>query len=274
MDDTNDDILSSDFQVEEIVSSRSARGKTKYFIKWKDFPESENTWEQKDDLKKSGLGRELQKHDSLNLNREQTNQRRRKVKPIVLIQKPGRLTPTGKGREQELQRRISVRKAKELEELERKNKFEADVQAFRPPPATYLMTRILFLRSLASVYLTAFLVAFHQNPALIGDDGLLPAKDFWTRVNSTHQTNYPWDGFRAAPSLLWFLPTADVFSIVHSLAMLGVVLSSCVLFSGRANFFIMFILWSSYFTIDGVGQQWYVSSKKNFFIRFMLCYSV
>ena len=40
---------------------------------------------------------------------------------------------------------------------------------------SYYLIRILFLRGLGVVYLTAFLVALHQNKALIGYNGIAPA---------------------------------------------------------------------------------------------------
>ncbi len=41
---------------------------------------------------------------------------------------------------------------------------------------THYLVRIVFLRGLAFVYMVAFLVAYRQNKALIGDNGITPAK--------------------------------------------------------------------------------------------------
>lgn len=41
---------------------------------------------------------------------------------------------------------------------------------------SYYLTRIVFLRALAFVHLVAFLVAFRQNKALIGDEGITPVR--------------------------------------------------------------------------------------------------
>jgi len=43
--------------------------------------------------------------------------------------------------------------------------------------STFLLTRILFLRMLAIVYMAAFSVAKFQNKGLIGDNGILPARN-------------------------------------------------------------------------------------------------
>lgn len=47
---------------------------------------------------------------------------------------------------------------------------------------SYFLVRILFLRGLAFVYMTAFLVAFRQNKGLIGDNGITPAREILDHV--------------------------------------------------------------------------------------------
>ena len=54
---------------------------------------------------------------------------------------------------------------------EEKNREEGDIKA-----GSYWLTRIVFLRFLAFIYLVAFLVSYHQNKELIGDRGLSPAR--------------------------------------------------------------------------------------------------
>ena len=56
-----------------------------------------------------------------------------------------------------------------------------DEEPYIPTPTdelkgSFWMTRIVFLRGLALVYLISFLVAFDQNKELIGDRGLSPLK--------------------------------------------------------------------------------------------------
>ena len=41
---------------------------------------------------------------------------------------------------------------------------------------SYWLTRVLFLRFLAFIYLVAFTISYHQNKELIGDRGLTPAR--------------------------------------------------------------------------------------------------
>ena len=47
---------------------------------------------------------------------------------------------------------------------------------------SYFLVRIIFLRGLAFVYLTAFLIAFRQNKGLIGDTGITPAREILDHV--------------------------------------------------------------------------------------------
>ena len=54
---------------------------------------------------------------------------------------------------------------------EEENREEGDIKA-----GSYWLTRIVFLRFLAFIYLVAFLVSYHQNKELIGDRGLTPAR--------------------------------------------------------------------------------------------------
>ena len=252
------DLLSSNFFVEEIVSHRTKNGKTKFFIKWRSYPESENTWESEEDLIADGLLPELKKYTALNLQSNSTKQRRRQVKSNSIFHtKPGFLTPTGTGHEAEMLRRKQNQRAtlNNLHTLAEQEK--QDLQALQLPTSTYFLTRSLFLRSLCCVYFTAFLVAFHQNPGLIGDNGLLPAQAYWNRLNASHQTNYPLDGMQASPNLLWLMPSVKVDTALAIFAQLGIGLSAVVCISGRANSLVMCTLWCLYFSIDGVGQQFY-----------------
>ena len=47
---------------------------------------------------------------------------------------------------------------------------------------SYWLTRVVFLRFLAFIYLVAFAVSYHQNKELIGDRGLTPARLYLRRV--------------------------------------------------------------------------------------------
>src|SRR6185295_17676740 len=81
----------------------------------------------------------------------------------------------------------------------------------------YALSRLIFERSLALIYLVAFVCAANQFVPLLGERGLLPVTAFVRAVP-----------FRAAPSLFFFVPTDWAFRVA---AWLGVGLS-CLLLAG------------------------------------------
>jgi lipase maturation factor len=114
---------------------------------------------------------------------------------------------------------------------------------------SYWYSRWLFERSLALLYLVAFLCAVNQFVPLLGERGLLPFTRFVRYVP-----------FRESPSLLYFFPTDRAAQIM---AWLGVVLS-CVALSGypqaKSTIFaasIWIALWLLYLSFVNVGQTFY-----------------
>ena len=67
---------------------------------------------------------------------------------------------------------------------------------------SYWLTRVIFLRFLAFIYLIAFAVSYHQNKELIGDRGLTPARLYLRRVGE----EFPELTSRILhlPTILWF----------------------------------------------------------------------
>jgi hypothetical protein len=113
----------------------------------------------------------------------------------------------------------------------------------------YWLARFAFQRGLALIYLIAFLVAFHQFRPLLGEQGLLPVRQFLGFVN-----------FRRAPSIFHF-HYSDKFFAGVSLA--GILLSIIGLtsLSERGPLWISIAVWSSlyvlYLSIMNVGQVFY-----------------
>jgi len=111
----------------------------------------------------------------------------------------------------------------------------------------YWLTRFVFLRFLGLMYLIGFLVAANQGTALIGENGLLPANNFLSVIDSRLGTI---GGFFRLPSVFWFHFSN---SMLLAIAWIGVALSAVVLI-GFANVPILFILWFLYMSFNHIGQ--------------------
>ena len=111
------------------------------------------------------------------------------------------------------------------------------------------LSRLLLQRSLAAVYLIAFLVARNQFPALLGERGLTPVPRFVRAVP-----------FRRAPSLFHWRYSDRMLAVV---AWTGIVVSAaCVAgVPERGSLVVSMLawalLWVLYLSIVNVGQIWY-----------------
>ena len=124
----------------------------------------------------------------------------------------------------------------------------------------YWLTRICFLRFLGFLYFVAFLIALEQNEALLGEEGLTPAKLFINSVKKQRRSSIMSEDndflrFMELPTLYWFV-TPDSYHL-NMFAWIGVALSTLVVFLGAANVPILFTMWILYMSICNVGQTWY-----------------
>uniref|UniRef100_A0A8C6RIQ3 Lipase maturation factor n=1 Tax=Nannospalax galili TaxID=1026970 RepID=A0A8C6RIQ3_NANGA len=119
---------------------------------------------------------------------------------------------------------------------------------------TFWLTRVVLLKALAFIYFVAFLVAFHQNKALIGDQGLLPCRLYLRSVQQYFQGKIGWDAWSYAPTVMWLLDWSDMNFNLDLLALLGLGLSCFVLVTGCANMVLMAALWVLYMSLVNVGQ--------------------
>src|SRR3984893_18785140 len=113
----------------------------------------------------------------------------------------------------------------------------------------YWLSRLVFARGLAPIYLIAFLTAFNQFRPLLGERGLLPAPRFLAAVP-----------FRLSPSL-FHLRYSD--RLLAAVAWLGVLLSAAILV-GLADaaplllwMLVWLVLWVLYLSIVNIGQTFY-----------------
>ncbi len=113
----------------------------------------------------------------------------------------------------------------------------------------YWLTRFWFQRSLAFIYLLAYLIAANQFIPLLGDHGLQPVSLFLQRVR-----------FSDAPSLFW-IDHSDGF--ITAIIWCGLLLSVVAL-TGISDAFGMWLsvtvwtlLWVFYLSLSNVGQVFY-----------------
>ena len=113
----------------------------------------------------------------------------------------------------------------------------------------YWLTRTVFERGLAFVYLIAFLNAVNQFKPLLGEHGLLPVPNWVKSVP-----------FRQAPSLFYLAPSDGAFTLA---AWAGVALSAAALagfseaFATWVSALAWLLLWVLYLSFVNVGQTFY-----------------
>lgn len=116
---------------------------------------------------------------------------------------------------------------------------------------TYFYTRILFIRLLGLVYTFSFLAAYRQAPVLIGYQGLYPSYLHMNRMRERY-------GIWQSPSIFYFLPAMDSSDIsLRAVCALGTLLGMFLLFTGRCNSIILFILWCFHTSLHNIGQLFY-----------------
>jgi hypothetical protein len=116
---------------------------------------------------------------------------------------------------------------------------------------SYWLTRFVILRLVGFIYAIAFLVAARQLVPLVGRNGLTPAHDFLSSIQS--QLGSRTEAILQLPTLFWFGASDLGMSIF---AWVGFALALVVL-GGYANAVLLAILWIMYMSIVHVGQIWY-----------------
>ena len=116
-----------------------------------------------------------------------------------------------------------------------------------PRTASFVLSRWLFLRLLAVVYLIAFVSLGTQVTGLVGDHGVEPIGEFLGRASAAY-------GMRAYvlwPTLVWVSPTDIGLSV---LCWLGTAVSLALLF-GVAPTMCSALLWLLYLSLTIAGQD-------------------
>ncbi|MBI1388241.1 MAG: DUF393 domain-containing protein [bacterium] len=113
-------------------------------------------------------------------------------------------------------------------------------------PSSFLITRSIFLRALALVYLAAFLSLWPQVTALVGEDGILPARGYLRAAHDQLGAS----AYLMLPTLTW-LNASD--AALHGLCAAGV-LCSAALLVGVAPGVMLACLWALYLSLCVAGQ--------------------
>ena len=113
------------------------------------------------------------------------------------------------------------------------------------PSESFCTAKHAILRSLAAVYAVAFLAAWLQNGALIGEKGLVPTKPAFDRERAAATSAL--DGFMSKPTLFWWLTLDDAGLNGVSAAGLGL---SLLVMLGLHSSVAMFALWLLYFSVS------------------------
>lgn len=121
---------------------------------------------------------------------------------------------------------------------------------FEPP--TQVLVRSIFLRSLALIYLVAFVSLGVQIHGLIGSRGILPAKQTMEAAQKElSAANVGWDRYHLLPTMCWF-NASDNFLGFQCAA--GAVLA-LLLFVGIAPAPCLFLLWLIYLSLSTVCRE-------------------
>lgn len=113
----------------------------------------------------------------------------------------------------------------------------------------YFLTRLVFQKALALVYLLGFLIVVHQFKPLLGEKGLLPTPQF-----------VKFAPFSQFPSIFYFFPKDWAFSLFGLIGM-GLSLFALIGFSEKYGLFVhmlvWFLLWLIYLSFVNIGQTFY-----------------
>jgi predicted DCC family thiol-disulfide oxidoreductase YuxK len=116
-------------------------------------------------------------------------------------------------------------------------------------PPTYAVSGRIFLRLLGSIYLLAFASYWVQLGGLIGERGILPAGEFFSRAKEILGAEAYWQ----FPSVLW-LGGGD--TALYGWCGAGIV-ASAILILGFAPLPCLIFLWADYLSLSVAGQIFY-----------------
>ena len=117
---------------------------------------------------------------------------------------------------------------------------------------THHLVRWVFLRMLGIIYLIAFVSLWTQINGLIGDHGILPAKEYMETAHDWAQREgLGWQRFWELPTLCWFDASGHFLNLLCG----GGVIVAVLLVIGMAPPLALFLLWLLYLSLSIVGRE-------------------
>ncbi|SOV74673.1 rhoptry protein ROP14 [Plasmodium sp. gorilla clade G3] len=120
---------------------------------------------------------------------------------------------------------------------------------------TFWSSQIIYTRILLISCLFSFIVSWNQNVALIGENGLTPAKNYVDKMFDELTNERLWVKFQNFHSLFWFIPASD-FNI-NLLAIIGIVLSCVSLLFNYTNLVTLVPIYIILQSIYSIGNIWF-----------------
>jgi predicted DCC family thiol-disulfide oxidoreductase YuxK len=119
-----------------------------------------------------------------------------------------------------------------------------------PEPSTFLLVRSIFLRLLALVYLCAFISLWVQVPGLLGEHGVLPAREYMEQASKQLSG---FERFHTLPTFCWISGSDRSLQIQCAAG----VLFSAALIAGLLPTVCLIALWMLYLSLATVGQTFF-----------------
>ena len=118
-------------------------------------------------------------------------------------------------------------------------------------PERFGVAKVAILTLLGAVYFVAFLGAYFQNSALMGERGLVPARPRFEQLSASFPN--PVDGFANHPSVWWFVGSPTDANC-ELLALVGMGLSALTIFGWHSHLALA-ALWCLYFSIVTLAES-------------------
>ncbi|SOV12257.1 rhoptry protein ROP14 [Plasmodium gaboni] len=120
---------------------------------------------------------------------------------------------------------------------------------------TFWSSQIIYTRILLISCIFSFIVSWNQNVALIGENGLTPAKNYVDKMFDELKNESIWVKFQTFHSIFWFIPASD-FNI-NLLAIIGIVLSCVSLLFNYINLITLVPIYIILQSIYSIGNIWF-----------------